>query len=112
MSTHYPHTFLIFFKAYFYYVLIGKADIQRGETERKIFHLMIHSPNECNSPCYAGLKPGASSGSPTRVQGPKALGRACRKAEEEDAKKEKDLRRPPAAADEEQGEESDEYQKK
>ena len=24
---------------------IGKADIQRGETERKIFHPMIHSPD-------------------------------------------------------------------
>ena len=64
-----------FFKIYFYYVFIGKADIQRGETERKIFHPMIHSPSERNSQCYAGPKPGASSGSPTQVQGPKALGR-------------------------------------
>ena len=36
---------------------------------------MIHSPSERNGPCYADPKPGASSGSPMRVQGPKALGR-------------------------------------
>ena len=35
---------------------------------------MIHSPSERNSRYYAGPKPGASSGSPTQVQGPKALG--------------------------------------
>ena len=48
--------------------------MQRGETERKIFQPMIHFPSELNGQCYANLKPGASSGSPTRVQGPKALG--------------------------------------
>ena len=37
-----PITF--FFKIYF--IFIGKADIQRGETERK----MIHSPSEHNGP--------------------------------------------------------------
>ena len=67
--------FFFFLKIYFYYFFIAKADIQRGETERKIFRLMIHSPSERNGPCYANLKPGASSGSPTWVQGPKALGR-------------------------------------
>ena len=70
-------THFFFFKIYFYYYyffFIGKADIQRGETERKIFRLMIHSPNEHNGQYYADPKPGASSGSPTRVQGPKALG--------------------------------------
>ena len=39
-----------FLKIYFYYFFIGKADIQRGETERKIFHLMIHSPSERSGP--------------------------------------------------------------
>lgn len=33
----------LFFKDYFYF---GKADLQNyGETEKKIFHLLIHSPN-------------------------------------------------------------------
>ena len=40
---------LFFLKIYFYYVFIGKADIQRAETERKMFHPMIHSPSERNS---------------------------------------------------------------
>ena len=39
-----------FLKIYFYYFFIGKADIQRGETERKIFRPMIHSPSEHNGP--------------------------------------------------------------
>ena len=39
-----------FFKIYFYYLFIGKADIQRGETERKIFPPMIHSPSERKGP--------------------------------------------------------------
>ena len=42
--------FAIFLKIYFYYFFIGKADIQRGETERKIFRPMIHSPSERNGP--------------------------------------------------------------
>ena len=42
--------FFFFFKIYFYYFFIGKADIQRGETERKIFRPMIHSPSERNGP--------------------------------------------------------------
>ena len=63
-----------FLKIYFYYFFIGKADIQRGETERKIFHPMIHSPSERNSRYYADPKPGASSRSLTQVQGHKALG--------------------------------------
>ena len=41
----------------------------------KIFYPMIHSPSEHNGRCYANPKLGASSGSPSRVQGPKALGR-------------------------------------
>ena len=41
------------------YLFIGKSDIQRGgETERKIFHLMIHSPSDHNSWSCTGLKPG------------------------------------------------------
>ena len=39
-----------FLKIYFYYFFIGKADIQRGETGRKIFRPMIHSPSERNGP--------------------------------------------------------------
>ena len=57
----------LFKDLFFYYFFIGKADIQRGETEKKIFCLMIHSPSDRNGRCYADLKPGASSGSPTRV---------------------------------------------
>ena len=64
---------LFFLRVIFYYFFIGKADIQRGETERKIFCPMIHSPSERKGRYYADQKPGASSGSPTRVQGPKAL---------------------------------------
>ena len=42
------------------YLFAGKSDIQRGgETEKKIFHLMIHSPSECNSRWYADPKSGA-----------------------------------------------------
>ena len=50
---HFPDhisTLFFFLKIYFYYFFIGKADIQRGETERKIFHPMIHSPSERNGP--------------------------------------------------------------
>ena len=65
----------LFLKILFLLFFIGKADIQRGETERKIFHPMIHSTSEHNDPYYAGPKPGDSPGSPTRVQVPKALGR-------------------------------------
>ena len=59
------------FKDLFYFILIGKAGIQRGETERKIFRPMIHSPSERNCGCYASVKPkpGASSRSPTWVRG-------------------------------------------
>ena len=42
--------FFFFLKIYFYYFFIGKADVQRGETERKILHPMIHSPSERNEP--------------------------------------------------------------
>jgi len=46
-----------FFKIYLF---IGKSDIQKGrETERKIFHLMIHSPSDRNGQCCAVLKPGS-----------------------------------------------------
>ena len=57
---------VFFLKIYFYYFCVGKADAQRGETKRKIFHPMIHSPSESNGRCYTDPKPGASSGSPTR----------------------------------------------
>ena len=66
---------LFFFETFIYFT--GKADVQRGgETERKILHLMIHSPSDCNDKCCANLKLGArcSSRSPTQVQDPKALG--------------------------------------
>ena len=47
-----------FFKDLFYF-LIAKSDMQRGgETERKIFRLIIHSPSERNSHCCTDLKPG------------------------------------------------------
>ena len=49
--------FFFFFKMYF--ISIGKSNIQRGETERKIFHPMIHSPSSRNDWCCADLKPGA-----------------------------------------------------
>ena len=59
---------LLFLKIFIYF--ITKSDIQRGgETERKIFHLMIHSPSGCKGWCCADPKPG-----PTWVKGPKALG--------------------------------------
>ena len=74
LSLFFLFFFNFFLKIYFYYFFIGKADIQRGDTERKIFRPMIHSPSEHNDRYYAGPKPGASSGSPTRVQGPKAAG--------------------------------------
>ena len=43
-------TLFFFLKIYFYYFFIGKADIQRGETERNIFRSMVHSPSERNGP--------------------------------------------------------------
>ena len=43
-------TSLFFFKDLFLLFFIGKADIQRGEKERKIFRPMIHSPSERNRP--------------------------------------------------------------
>ena len=42
------YSFIFFL--FFYYFFIGKADIQRGDTERKIFRPMIHSPSERNGP--------------------------------------------------------------
>ena len=59
----------------FFIIIIGKVDIQREERERKIFSPMIHSPSEHNGRYCANPKPGASSRSPTRVEGPKVLGR-------------------------------------
>ena len=47
---HLPMTVIFFFFDLFLLFFIGKADIQRGETERKIFHPMIHSPSERNGP--------------------------------------------------------------
>ena len=49
----FSHKCLFFFFKdlfFFYYFFIGKSDIQRGETERKIFRPMIHSPSERNRP--------------------------------------------------------------
>ena len=63
--------FVFFFKIYF--IFIGKADIQRGETERKIFHPIIHSPGDCIGRYYGGPKPGASSESPIVFKGPARL---------------------------------------
>ena len=67
-------SYFFFFKDLFLLIFIGKADIQRGDTERKIFRPMIHSPSERNGQYYAHPQSGASSRSPTQVQGPKALG--------------------------------------
>ena len=54
LYVHYAFFFLFFiyffFKDLFLLFFIRKADIQRGETERKIFRPMIHSPSECNGP--------------------------------------------------------------
>ena len=47
---------MIFFKDLFLLFFIGKADIQREETERKIFHPMIHSPSERNGPILCRSK--------------------------------------------------------
>ena len=42
------------------FIFIGKSDIQRGgETERKIFHPMIHFPSKCNGQCCTDPEPGA-----------------------------------------------------
>ena len=42
-----------------YFIFIGKSHIKRGgETETKIFRLIIHSPNSCISWSLADLKPG------------------------------------------------------
>ena len=48
--------FFFFFKICF--IFIRKSD-RRGETERKIFCLMIYFPRGCNSWSCADLKPGA-----------------------------------------------------
>ena len=64
--------FAIFFKDLF--IFIAKSDKQRaGDTERKTFH-----PTQVTAMAGAVLiqsqDPGSSSGYPTRVQGPRALG--------------------------------------
>ena len=50
MKNKIVNEYIIFFKRFIFIIifLIGKADIQRGETERKIFHPMIYSPSEHN----------------------------------------------------------------
>ena len=42
-------------------IFIGKADTQRGETERKIFCSLIQSPSDCKGLCGADPKPGSQS---------------------------------------------------
>ena len=44
------YIYIYILKIYFYYFFIGKTDIQRVETERKIFRPTIHSPSEHNRP--------------------------------------------------------------
>lgn len=42
-----------FFFSFFFFTdlltFIGKADLQRGETKRKLFQLLVHSPSDSNS---------------------------------------------------------------
>ena len=67
----------IIFKRFYLFIYWEVRYIQRGwEAERKIFCLLIHSPSGCNSQTEPtrSQEPGASSRSPTWVQGPKALG--------------------------------------
>ena len=53
------------------FIFIGKADIQRGEIERKIFRPMFHSPNERNGRCFAGPKKEPLLGLPRGCRVPK-----------------------------------------
>ena len=46
----YERRVCFFFKDLFLLCFIGKVDIQRGETERKILRVMTHSPTERNGP--------------------------------------------------------------
>ena len=39
--------FILLFLKYLF-IFTTKTDIQRGETERKIFHSLVHPPSECN----------------------------------------------------------------
>ena len=49
-GTFKARTYIADFFKKVYLFFIGKADVQRGgETERKIFQPMIHSPSRCNS---------------------------------------------------------------
>ena len=71
--------FFFFFKIDLLYYKVRYTDIQRGgETERKIFCLMIHSPSGLATMADAvpiqSWEPGTCSGSSTWVQCPKALG--------------------------------------
>ena len=61
------HQWEFFFKIYFIFLL--ERRIYREERQREDL-----PSSELNGRCYADPKPGASSVSPTRVQGPKALG--------------------------------------
>ena len=68
------------FKKIFIYLkvrVIQREERQRErerEREREVFHPMVHSPIGCNGRSCVNPKPGASSGSPMRVQGSKDLG--------------------------------------
>ena len=71
------HVFIFILINFKIHLFIGKSDMQRGgETERKIFHPMIHSPVERNCRCFADPVPSSRnySGYPTQVQDPNALG--------------------------------------
>ena len=58
------------------FIFIGKSDMQRGETERKISHQMMDSPRAAmaGGEPIQSQEPGVSSGSPTWVKVPKGLG--------------------------------------
>ena len=64
-----PYSF--FFR--FIYLLLDSQIYREEERQRKIFLLLIHCWSGHNDWSWANLKPGASSRSPTQVQGPKAL---------------------------------------
>uniref|UniRef100_A0A5F9CJ23 methionine adenosyltransferase n=1 Tax=Oryctolagus cuniculus TaxID=9986 RepID=A0A5F9CJ23_RABIT len=71
-----PFLFYFFFlKIYFIYLKVRVTQREKEkQRDREVFHLLVHSPDGLNSRSSAYLKPGASSGSPMQVQGPKDLG--------------------------------------
>lgn len=72
----------VFIKVIYLKVRVAVKEIEREkvrkrerkkqkERETKVFHPLVHSSDGCNSQGWTRLKPGASSGYPTWMQGPK-----------------------------------------